>query len=153
MPSRSPIETIPPEALLADFSPGPVAIAERLRTIVTDLAPDAIERVRAGWRLIGYDLPRRRGTTFFAWIWPQPEHVHLGFPLGIVMNDPAGMLEGAGITKQARWLTFASVDDIDEAAARSLIVEAVRVAGLSHEERAAVLVDREIAGGSGGSAT
>jgi hypothetical protein len=144
MPSTTPIKTLPPEALLADFPPGHAAVAERLRTIVKDAVPDAIERVRSGWRLIGYDLPRRRGTTFFAWIWPQPEHVHLGFPLGIAMTDPDDVLEGAGITKQARWLTFDAVDDIDEEVARRLIDEAARVAGLSHEERHAVLVDREV---------
>ena len=146
MPSRTPTETIPPEALLADFPPGHVAIVERLRTLVTDVVPDAIERVRPRWRLIGYDLNRRRGATFFAWIWPQPEHVHLGFPLGVVMTDPDGVMEGAGITKQARWLTYDSPEDIDEAVARRLIEEAARVAGMSHEERHAVLVDRELDG-------
>jgi hypothetical protein len=146
MPSKRLIETIPPDALLVDFPPGHVAIVERLRTIVTDSLPDAIERVRPRWRLIGYDLNRRRGTTFFAWIWPQPEHVHLGFPLGVVMTDADGAMEGAGITKQARWLTYDSVDDIDEKVAKRLIDEAIRVAGMSHEERHAVLVDREVAG-------
>lgn len=146
MPSKRPTETIPPDALLADFPPGHIAIVERLRTIVTDALPDAIERVRPRWRLIGYDLNRRRGTTFFAWIWPQPEHVHLGFPLGVAMSDSDGAMEGAGITKQARWLTYETVDDIDDATTRRLVDEAVRVASLSHEERHAVLVDREIAG-------
>ena len=146
MSSRFPIETIPPEALLADFPPGHIAIAERLRSIVRAAAPGAIERVRSGWRLIGYDLPRRRGTTFFAWIWPQPEHVHLGFPLGIVMTDPDGLMEGAGITKQARWLTYDSVDDIDERVARRLLDEALRVAGMTHEERRAILLERELEG-------
>ena len=137
---------IPPEALLADFPPGNAAIAERLRTIVKDAVPHAIERVRPGWRLIGYDLPRRRGTTFFAWIWPQPEHVHLGFPLGVVMRDPDERMAGAGITKQARWLTYDSVDDVDEVVARRLVDEAVRVASMSHDERRAVLIDREVGG-------
>jgi hypothetical protein len=144
MPSRRPVETIPPEALLADFPPGHVAIAERLRRIVKDAVPGAIERVRPRWQLIGYDLPRRRGTTFFAWIWPQQEHVHLGFPLGVVMSDPDGHLQGAGVTKQVRWLTYDSTGDVDEGAARRLIAEAVRVAGMSHEERHAILVDREV---------
>ena len=144
MPSRIPRDTIPVEALLADFSPGHAAIGERLRAIVTDAVPDAIERVRPGWRLIGYDLPRRRGTTFFAWIWPEPEHVHLGFPLGIAMTDPDWAMQGDGITKQARWLTYRSVEDIDEATARRLVIEAVRVAGMSHEERHALLADREL---------
>ena len=144
MPSRIPIDTIPPEALLADFPPGHIAIAERLRSIVLDAVPDAIERVRPRWQLIGYDLNRRRGTTFFAWIWPQPEHVHLGFPLGIVMSDPDGLMEGAGITKQARWLTYDSVEDIDERAAGRLLDEALRVAGMTHEERRAILLEREL---------
>jgi hypothetical protein len=144
MPSRTPIETIPPEALLADFPPGHVAIVERLRAMVREALPDVIERVRPRWRLIGYDLNRRRGTTFFAWIWPQPEHVHLGFPLGSVMSDPDGRMEGVGITKQARWLTYESVADIDEPVARRLIAEAIRVAGMSHEERRAVLIDRDL---------
>jgi hypothetical protein len=147
MPSRIPRDTIPVEALLADFPPGHVAIAERLRSMVLDEVPDAIERVRPGWRLIGYDLPRRRGTTFFAWIWPEPEHVHLGFPLGIVMSDPDGAMRGDGITKQARWLTYQSTEEVDEAVARRLVVEAVRVAGLSHEERRAILADRELDAG------
>ena len=146
MPSRTPTETIPPEALLEDLPPGHIAIVDRLRTIVTDVVPDAIERVRPRWRLIGYDLNRRRGTTFFAWIWPQPEHVHLGFPLGVVMTDPDGVMEGAGITKQARWLTYDSPEDIDEAVATRLIEEAARVAGMSHAERHAMLIDREMGG-------
>jgi hypothetical protein len=144
MPSSRPIDTVPPEALLADLPPHLVAIAERLRALVTDVAPNAIERVRPGWGLIGYDLPRRRGTTFFAWIWPERAHVHLGFPLGIVMRDPDGAMRGEGITKQARWLTYQRVDDIDEAVARRLVEEAMRVAGLTHAERRAILVDREL---------
>jgi Domain of unknown function (DU1801) len=146
MPSRTRTETIPPEALLADVPPGHVAIVDRLRTLVTDVVPDAIEGVRPRWRLIGYDLNRRKGTRFFAWIWPQPEHVHLGFPLGVVMGDPDGVLEGAGITKQARWLTYDSVAEVDATVATRLIAEAARVAGMSHEERHAVLIDRELGG-------
>ena len=144
MPSRVPRDTIPVEAVLADSPPGHVAIAERLRAIVKGIVPEAVERVRPGWRLIGYDLPRRRGTTFFAWIWPQPEHVHLGFPLGTAMTDPEGLMEGAGITKQARWLTYDSLEGVDEEIARRLVDEAARVAGMSHEERHALLADREL---------
>lgn len=144
MPSRSPVERIPVEAILADLSPIHVDMAQRLRALVLAAAPGAIERVRPGWRLIGYDLPRRRGTTFFAWIWPEHEHVHLGFPLGMVMRDPDGVLQGAGVTKRARWLTFQAVEEIDGAVATQLVEEAVRVAGMSHEERHASLQEREL---------
>ena len=127
-PPRTPRETIPVEVLLADFSPGHAAIAERLRRVVLDAVPEAIERVRPGWRLIGYDLPSTRHGSFFAWIWPEPEHVHLGFPRGILMDDPEGVMRGNGITKAARWLTYEVGGDVDEELATALVLEAARVA-------------------------
>ena len=133
MPSRAPRtpgsarETIPVDALLADFSPAHAAIAERLRRVVLDAVPEAIERVRPGWRLIGYDLPVK-GHSFFAWIWPEPEHIHLGFPRGFLMDDPGGVMRGDGVTKAARWLTYQPGDDVDEELATSLVLEAARVA-------------------------
>ena len=97
---------MPPEALLDQY-PGPMReIAERLRTIVRDAFPDALERARPGWHLIGYDLPVGRRTVYFAYVAPEYEHVHLGFEHGWAMHDPLGLLLGAGITKQVRWLTF-----------------------------------------------
>jgi hypothetical protein len=128
MPSRRPIDTIPPEALLADYPPPHQALAQRLRKIVTDAVPEAIERVRPGWRLIGYDLPSRRHGVFFAWIWPEPERVHLGFPRGIDMDDPRSEMRGGGITKLARWLTYSPGGSIDEEQATRLVLEAARVA-------------------------
>ena len=126
MPSKSPIETMPPEALLADYPPPHQDIAERLRRIVTHAVPEAVERVRPGWRLIGYDLPRTKRGSMFAWIWLEPEHVHLGFPYGVNMDDPKRVLKGAGITKLARWLTYAAGDVVDRALATELVLEAAR---------------------------
>ena len=130
MPSNRPIETIPPEALLADYPPPHRELAQRLREIVTGAVPEAIERVRAGWRLIGYDLPVKRRTVFFAWVWVEPEHVHLGFPRGIDMDDADEVMSGRGITKLARWLTYEPGDTIDEPLATRLVQEAARVAPL-----------------------
>jgi hypothetical protein len=126
MPSTRPTETIPPEALFADYPPPHAEIAQKLRRIVTDAVPEAIERVRPGWRLIGYDLPTTRRGTMFAWVWPEPEHVHLGFPRGVDMADPSGAMKGAGITKLARWLTFAPGDAVDAELATELVLEAAR---------------------------
>jgi hypothetical protein len=128
MPSRLPIETIPVEALLADYPPAHTAIADALRTIVREAVPEAVERVRTGWRLIGYDLPVARRSLFFAWIWLEPEHVHLGFPRGVHMVDPRGVMKGAGITKLARWLTYEPGDPVEADPATELVLEAARVA-------------------------
>jgi len=135
MPSRSPTEAIPVEALLADYPPPHVAIAEQLRSIVLDAVPDAIERVRAGWRLIGYDLPIRKRGAMFAWVWLEPEHVHLGFPRGVQMDDPMGVMKGAGITKLARWLTYGPGDQVDVDLASGLVLEAARVALIPRSAR------------------
>lgn len=128
MTSRAPQETIPVEALLADFSPAHVAVAEVLRRVVLDAVPEAVERVRPGWRLIGYDLPIKGRGTFFAWVWPEIEHVHLGFPRGVLMDDPEHVMKGAGVTKAVRWLTYEAGGYVDEELATRLVREAARVA-------------------------
>jgi hypothetical protein len=128
MPSRGPDDAIPPEAFLTGYAPPIMALGERLRWVVKRAVPDAIERVRPGWRLIGYDLPVQRHSVFFAWVWPELEHVHLGFPHGVLMDDPRTEMKGTGITKKARWLTYEAGDRIDEAQALRLVGEAVRVA-------------------------
>jgi hypothetical protein len=70
-------------------------------------------------------------------VWPEPEHVHLGFVNGVLMDDPDGILLGAGITRRARWLTFRPGDPIDGARLERLVLEAARVARMSRGERLA----------------
>ena len=129
------MDSIPPEALLADHSPERRQLANALRAIVKRAVPEAIERVRPGWGLIGYDVPIGRGKTrYFAFVWAEPEHVHLGFEHGVLMDDPAGLLHGRGETKQVRWLTFLSAEEIPPEA-EDLVREAVRVATMSRSEK------------------
>jgi hypothetical protein len=128
--------TLPPDVLLAGYPPPMHEIADRLRAVVRNAFPDALERVRPGWQLIGYDQPVGRGrTAYFAWVWPQPEHVHLGFQRGVLMRDPDRILQGRGITKQVRWLTFGPGDPIEPARLVPLLHEALRVATLTSAER------------------
>jgi hypothetical protein len=146
------MDPMPPEALIED-SPLPLrGIAHELRAVVTDAFPDAIERVRPGWRLIGYDLPvdrpgrsgrtgASRRTVYFAWIWPEVEHVHLGFEHGWAMHDPRRVLKGAGITKRVRWLTFRPGDTIDRVLCAELLREAAAVARLPRGERTLRAID------------
>jgi hypothetical protein len=129
------MDPIPPEALLADFPPPMQAVAHRLRAIVKRAQPDAIERVRPGWRLIGYDIPVDRRSIYFAYVAPEVEHVHLGFEHGWAMHDPDTLLLGAGITKQVRWLTFRPGDPIDVERCEELVLEGARVAAMSRGER------------------
>jgi hypothetical protein len=129
------MEAIPPEALLEDFPPPMQTIANRLREIVKEAIPEAIERVRPGWRLIGYDLPIGRRAVYFAYVAPEDQHVHLGFEHGWAMRDPHGLLVGFGVTKQVRWLTFLEGDPIPDELCRELILEGARVATMTRGER------------------
>jgi hypothetical protein len=138
--------SLPPEALLAGYPEPIIDLAEGLRALVRAALPEAIEAVRPGWRIIGYDLPIGRRTAFFAWIMPQAVHVHLGFPQGVLLDDPDGLLGGAGETKRARWLTLAPGDQIPVAQYTGLILAAARLAGLSASERDALRFDREVRG-------
>lgn len=138
------IEAIPPEALLADYPEPMRRIAETLRTVVRHELPDAIERVRIGWRLIAYDVPvGPRRTIFCCYVAPEAKHVHLGFPQGVFMRDDDGLLQGTGVTRNARWLTFRDGDPIPLAHLERLVREGARVARLSRGERLVSALDRD----------
>jgi hypothetical protein len=141
------METMPVEAFLEPYPLTMRAIAEALRSLVRQVVPDAIEAVRPGWRLIGYKVPVGRRSVYFAYVAPEPIHVHLGFEHGIFMNDPDGRLEGAHLNlRKVRFLTLRSVDEVDEEAFVALVRESVRVAVLPREARMATLLDRDDAG-------
>lgn len=132
----STMDAIPPEALLEAYPPAIRDAAATLRTIVRRAVPDAIERVRGGWRLIGYEVPVGRRHRYFAYIAPEPIHIHLGFEYGAWMADPDGLLEGAHLKlKQVRYTTFEPGQPIPAAPLVGLTREAVRVALLTREQR------------------
>lgn len=137
------MDAMPPEALLADYPEPMAAIARRLRLVVRGALPDVTERVRTGWRIIGYDVPVGRGSVYFAWIWVQAEHVHLGFVHGVAMDDPERRLHGAPGVKLARWITLIPGDPIDEPMLAALVREGARVATLPRPERLWHALDRE----------
>ena len=141
---RADEDVFPPEAFLSAYPDEIRALAETLRAVVRRATPDAIERVRSGWRLIGYDLPVGRRTVYFAWVAPEPQHVHLGWQHGIFMDDPDRMLEGAHLKlRKVRYTTFRPGDTVPEAALVELTREAAGLAAMSREERLALTLDRD----------
>lgn len=140
------MDPLPPEALLADYPEPMREIGEWLRGVVRRTLPEAIERVRPGWRLIGYEVPAGRRSAYFGYIAPEPIHVHLGFEHGTLMSDPRGLLLGAGVTKQVRWVTLTPDSMPLEAHLAELVREGARVAALSRGERVAIAMTRAAAG-------
>jgi hypothetical protein len=140
-------DPIPPEVLLDGYPPPMIALAEGLRNVVRAAVPEALERVRLGWRVIGYDVPVARRTVYFAWIMPEAAHVHLGFPKGVLIDDPSGALEGRGITKAARWFTLREPADLADERLAAFARAAAEVARLGRAEQALRRLEREAAGG------
>ena len=106
-------EPIPPELFLSGYPTEIRDIADQLRSVVVEAVPEAIERVRTGWRLIGYDVPLGRRTRYFAFVAPEPEHVHLGFEYGVWMTDPDELLQGAHLKlRKVRFVTYVPGDAI-----------------------------------------
>jgi hypothetical protein len=125
------VDAYPPEVLLEDYPPPMAALANGLREVVLAAVPDAIERVRPGWRLIGYDVRLGRRSAYFAWIMPEPVHVHLGFPRGVLLDDPEDAMEGLGITKAARWFTLGKPSDLADPRLAAFARAAADLAGLA----------------------
>lgn len=146
------MDRIPAEAFLAGYPEPMQDIAETLRALVRRTVPEAVEGVRLGWRLIGYDLPVGRRSVFFAYVAPEPVHVHLGFQVGTLMADPERILEGAHLRlKKVRYLTFVPGQPIPEQTLAGLIREAAGIAGLSREKRLGLELDRDWGPADGGS--
>jgi hypothetical protein len=67
------MDVLPPEALLEAYPARIRRLAERLDAIMRRATPDALPRVRVGWRIIGYDLPVGRRSVYFAFVAPETE--------------------------------------------------------------------------------
>ena len=134
---------VTPDELLAPYPPHLRELAEALRRLVKDAVPSAIEAVRPGWRLIGYNVPFGRRTPYFAFVWPEPEHVHLGFEHGILLRDPAGVLHGAELRlRKVRFVTLRRADEIPADVLEALVIDAARLATLGRAERLTLLLDQ-----------
>jgi len=138
------MDPIPPELFFEGYPPGICRATNRLRAVVKRAVPDAIERVRPGWRLIGYDVPVGKRTRYFAFVWPEPEHAHLGFEYGIWMDDPDNLLRGAHLNlRKVRFVTYEPGEPIPESALVEYTRDAARLATMSREERLARELDRD----------
>lgn len=132
------------DAFLAFYPSAIIRQVALLRGLVKRATPEAVERLRPGWRLIGYDLPITPHGTYFAYIAPEPQHVHLGFEHGTLMSDPERVLQGAHLgLRKVRYLTFQPTERIPVRLALALTREAARVAALSRGERHLVAASRQ----------
>ena len=98
---------ITPDHILVGHNPRVQALAARLQELVRTTVPDATERAYPGWHCIGYRHPQ---CGYFCGIFPQEKSVRLLFEYGILLPDPASLLEGNG--KQTRYVDVRRQKDI-----------------------------------------
>lgn len=93
-------------------------IALELRQLILEIVPQALEQLDRPGKLIGYGFKPTYKDTICV-IMPLKAAVNLGFPRGVELPDPTGLL--AGIGKRARHVKIASLPEIDRPELRKLI--------------------------------
>ncbi|MEO8179902.1 MAG: DUF1801 domain-containing protein [Deltaproteobacteria bacterium] len=108
------------EDFLCGCEPRMRRLAEAARTRILSAVPHAAERVRLGWRLIGYNAP-----AYFAFISIEHDHVRIGFEWGVMLANHSGLLEGTG--SQVRYVAVRSAADLRKAVLTTLIQSAATI--------------------------
>jgi hypothetical protein len=111
------------EDLLEITVPALQPIARRLKALVLEVDPDAVEVVRLGDRAATYGLGPKKMSEGYVYILPYDEWVNLGFYKGADLPDPDVLLEGTGA--RMRHVKVRSVAEVEQAALRILVTEAL----------------------------
>lgn len=103
--------------LLERCTPEVRALAQATRKHIMCTVPQASEKLRSGWGLIGYNAP-----AYFAFIDVSHRHVRIGFEWGVLLPDPQRRLQGTG--SQVRYVSIESPQVLRDPAIRDLLREA-----------------------------
>lgn len=122
------------EELMTDTAESMRPVARRLREVILDLDPGAVEVVRLGDHAATFGVGPRKMIEGYAYVLPQRTWVNLGFFRGASLPDPEGRLDGTGA--RMRHVKVHTVEDAGAPSLRALL-EAARA------ERRAALATRE----------
>mgnify|MGYP001828988948 FL=1 len=111
------------DELLAETAPALQPVAVRLRAIVLEVDPEAVEVVRLGDRAATYGVGPRKMSEGYCYVLPYQRWVNLGFYQGAGLPDPDGLLEGTGA--RLRHVKVRSVAAADAPAIRALVEAAL----------------------------
>ena len=104
-------------------SPEVADIARRLRALVYEELPEAVEVVRLGDGAASLGLGEKKMSEAAVYVMPHADRVNLGFYHGAALEDPAGLLEGTG--KRLRHVKVRHLADAEDPALRTLVKRAV----------------------------
>ena len=109
--------------LLEGVAPGLASIAKKLKALILELDPQAVETVRLGDNAATYGVGPKKMTDGYAYIMPLRSYVNLGFYQGALLHDPAQRLEGTG--KRLRHVKIRSTTEVGRPALRALLTAAL----------------------------
>ena len=109
--------------IFPDRPPEILDIASRLRSLVLEIFPDAVESHDE--ENLGFGFGEGYKLLVFV-ISPQSDHVNLGIAGGAGLADPKGLMEGRG--KVHRHIKVRRVAQIDNPDLKGLMVNALRAA-------------------------
>jgi hypothetical protein len=92
-------------------------VLQAVRKLVLASAKDVSEEIK--WGRPWYST----GEGPFCYLHSTKNHATLGFRMGTSLKDPKGLLEGTG--KDMRHIKIKSMDDVDAAAFKALLKQAV----------------------------
>ena len=98
------------EDFLDEFKPEVRTLALQLRDLVHEIDPEVIEQIDKPAHLLAYGYAKTY-THLMCVIILYTDYVNLGFPRGIDLPDPEGLLEGTG--KRARHVKITDTETID----------------------------------------
>ena len=123
------------DAIIAEPGGWRSAILARLRAVITSAEPSVVEEVK--WkkpsRPLGVPVWSSDGNLCIGE--PLKNAVRLTFPKGALIEDPKRLFNTRLDSNSVRAIDFHEADDVDEAAVRALIVEAVKVNRASRSAR------------------
>ena len=131
-----------PEEFLERFLPQTQSIASDLRVLIKEAVPESIEKVIAGWGVIGYHIKHSHCELYYSFIQPRKDAVWIGWKYGILLPDPDNMLEGKHL-KQTRFYTIRSTDDIDADLLKAQTREGAALAVMPWSMRMHRMAERE----------
>lgn len=94
-------------------------ISVRLKEIILDIDPDAVEVVRLGDRAATYGVGPRKMKEGYTYILPHKKWINLGFFQGFTLPDPTNLLEGTGA--KMRHVKIRSLEDAERPEIQALI--------------------------------
>lgn len=109
--------------VISDSPPAIGKIARRLRKLIAEVHPDAIEVPRPSEQHASYGLGLNNASGIYGYICPLKDYVRLGFYLGGELPDPEKLLEGSG--KRLRHIKIYSLQEAEDPAVRALVEAAV----------------------------